>query len=313
MQKRQEKIEFNALVEGQEVKLAVRRPTLKDYDEATKIYNTAFSNAIASKAIVRARLDDFLEQQGLWDQEKQAKFTGMQEELLQSERVLAKGDRKLKLSDAKAIALKMRTLRNEMRDLISVRGELDGNTAEGQADNAKFNYLVYACLVYNDRDELYYPSYEAYLNATGQDTVSYLAAQKFANLQMGLDTGRDAQLPENKFLKQFGFIDEKMRLVNKDGHLVDEKNRLIDEFGRFVNKDGKYVDKDGNPVNEAGDYDFQFEGFVDDETGELVGVAKEPEVKSDEEALIDSRVAEDLATAEISAHEIQLAGPEIKD
>lgn len=287
MQSRQEKIEFEVLVDGQALKLAVRRPTLKDYDEATKIYNTAFSNAIASKAIVRARLDDFLEQQGLWNQEKQAKFTSMQEELLQHERVLAKGDRRLKLSDAKDIALKMKRLRNELRDLISVRGELDGNTAEGQADNAKFNYLVYACLVYNDRDELYYPSYEAYLNATGNDTVSFLAAQKFANLQMGLDTSREAQLPENKFLKQFGFIDERLRLVNKAGHLVDEQGRLVDEFGRYVNNDGKYVDKNGNPVNEAGEYDFQFEGFVDDETGELVGVAKVEEAKAETEALVE--------------------------
>lgn len=290
MQKKQEKLEFEVLVDGQALKLAVRRPTLKDYDEATKIYNTAFSNAIASKAIVRARLDDVLEQQGLWNDDKQAKFASMQDELLQNERVLAKGDRKLKLSDAKALALDMKRLRNEMRDLISVRGELDGNTAEGQADNAKFNYLVYACLVYNDRDELYYPNYEAYLNATGQDTVSYLAAQKFANLQMGLDTSREGQLPENKFLKQFGFIDEKLRLVNKQGHLVDEKGRLIDEFGRYVNPEGKYVDKDGNPVNEAGDYDFTFEGFVDDETGEVVGVAKEEPQVGDLVQIVDDQL-----------------------
>lgn len=266
------KIEFSVLVDGVETKLAVRRPTLKDYDESTKVYNSAFSNAIGSKALVRPKLDDFLKEQGLWDDKKEAEFTGMQEELLQCERVLAKGDRKLKLSDAKGIALKMRKLRNDMRELISVRGELDANTAEGQADNAKFNYLVYACLVYNDTNEPYYTSYENYLNAVGQDTVSYIAAQKFANLQMGLDTGRENSLPENKFLKQFGFIDDKLRLVNKDGHLVDEKGRLIDEHGRYINDKGKYVDKDGNPVNEAGEYDFVFEGFADDETGEVVGV-----------------------------------------
>ena len=33
----------------------------------------------------------------------------------------------------------------DMRDLISVRTSLDNHSAEGQADNARFNYLVSAC------------------------------------------------------------------------------------------------------------------------------------------------------------------------
>jgi hypothetical protein len=209
---------FNAIIDGKNREMLIRSPSLQDQKEATKVYNQTFSEALKAKAVVRAKLDDLLIEQGLWDGIKQAKFTELQAEILDGERKLAKGG--ISLSDAKDIALKMRKTREDLRELIAVKTNLDTHTAEGQADNARFNYLVSACTVYNDTKEQYFKSYEDYNNKSG-DPVAILAAQNLANMLYGLEDNYEEKLPENKFLKQYKFIDSKLRLINKEGKLVD--------------------------------------------------------------------------------------------
>jgi hypothetical protein len=131
---------FKSVIEGKDVTLCVRSPSVADQREATKSYNQTFSEALKAKAIVRAKLDDLLVDQGLWDDRKQLEFSTLQSLILEGERTLAKGG--ISLASAKEIALKMRKDRAELRDLISVKTNLDTHTAEGQADNARFNYLV---------------------------------------------------------------------------------------------------------------------------------------------------------------------------
>jgi len=267
---------FKAFVEGTEKELMVRSPSLNDQKEATKVYNQSFSEALKAKAVVRAKLDDLLVEQGLWDGVKQAKFTELQAKILDGERKLAKGG--ISLSDARDIALDMKKTREDLRELISVKTNLDTHTAEGQADNARFNYLVSACTVYSDSKQPYFKSYEDYNNKSS-DPVAILAAQNLAGMLYGLDNDYEEKLPENKFLKQYKFVDEKLRLINKEGKLVDEQGRLIDENGRFINEKGEFVDKDGNLVNTEGDYIVEFSPFLDDEGKPVIleDKKKEPE------------------------------------
>lgn len=252
---------FTSLVEGKEVEFLVRSPSLQDQREATKIYNQSFSEALKAKAVVRAKLDDLLVEQGLWDNDKQSKFTELQNQILEGERKLAKGG--IALKDAKELALQMRKTREDIRELISVKTNLDTHTAEGQADNARFNYLVSACTVYSNNKEAYFKSYEDYSNRS-VDPVAILAAQNLAGMLYGLENDYEEKLPENKFLKQYKFVDDKLRLVNKEGKLVDEKGRLIDNNGRFINETGQFVDKNGNLVDDKGDYVVEFSPFLDD-------------------------------------------------
>lgn len=253
---------FTTIIDNKTREMLIRSPSLQDQKEATKVYNQTFSEALKAKAVVRAKLDDLLIEQGLWDGIKQAKFTELQAEILEGERKLAKGG--ISLTDAKNIALKMRKTREDLRELIAVKTNLDTHTAEGQADNARFNYLVSACTVYNDTKEQYFKNYEDY-NNKASDPVAILAAQNLANMLYGLEDNYEEKLPENKFLKQYKFIDSKLRLINKEGKLVDESGRLIDENGRYINEQGQFVDKDGNLVDQAGDYIIEFTPFLDDE------------------------------------------------
>ncbi|NCV27981.1 MAG: hypothetical protein EBW69_04125, partial [Nitrosomonadales bacterium] len=175
---------FTVKIEDKDVEFLVKSPSLNDQREAQKVYNQAFTDAIKSKSVVRAKLDDLLSDQGLWDDEKQAKFTGLQRELSDGEKRLAKGG--FGLNEAKDLAVRMNAIRDEIRDLISVRTSLDNHSAEGQADNSRFNYLVSVCLVYNDTKQTYFKDMEDYLNRATEE-VALLGAQHLANMLYGLD------------------------------------------------------------------------------------------------------------------------------
>jgi len=176
------------------------------------------------------------------------------------------------------VALQMKKDRADLRDLISVKTNLDTHTAEGQADNARFNYLVSSCLVYSDTKETYFKGYQDYLSRAAEP-VSILAAQHLASMLYGLDSDYEEKLPENKFLMKYKFVNDKLRLINKDNQLIDEEGRLVDETGRFINDKGEFVDKEGNVVNEKGDYLFEFQPFLDESGKPIVESApvKEPE------------------------------------
>lgn len=270
---------FKVIIENKEVEFLVRSPSLQDQREGTKIYNQNFSEALKAKAVVRAKLDDLLVEQGLWDVEKQAKFTELQNQILEGERKLAKGG--IPLKEAKDLALHMRKTREEIRELISVKTNLDTHTAEGQADNARFNYLVSACTVYSNTKEPYFKSYEDYNNRSAADPVALIGAQNLAGMLYGLENDYEEKLPENKFLKQYKFVDTKLRLVNKEGKLIDESGKLINEGGRFINEKGQFIDKNGNLVDDKGDYVVEFSPFLDDD-GKPVVVDNESNNKTEE-------------------------------
>ena len=136
---------FKVTIDGKSVEFLVKSPSLHDQREGQKIYNQAFTDAIRSKSVVRAKLEDLLSDQGLWSPEKEAKFSELQKELLEGEKRLAKGG--FSLNEAKDLAIKMKSTRDDMRALISIKTSLDNHSAEGQADNSRFNYLVSVCII----------------------------------------------------------------------------------------------------------------------------------------------------------------------
>ena len=266
-------------INGEKKTFTVKSPSLTEQREAQKVYNTAFTDAIKSNSVVRAKMDDVLEEQGLWNKDKQNKYNTLQQELIEGEKRLAKGG--FALSEAKKLALKMRDLRLEIRDLISVRTSLDNHSAEGQADNARFNYLVSACVVYKDNDKPYFKDLADYMDRQ-DDPVALQGAQKLANMIYGLDNNFEKNLPENKFLKKYKFVNEDLRFIDKQGRTVDSEGRLVDENGRYIDDEGNFVDKDGNRVDADGEFVVDTQPFLDDEGNPVVLEEEKEETKENE-------------------------------
>ena len=215
---------FKVKLDSKEVELCVIRPNVKQRQEGQKTYNKAFRDAVESGAILRAKVNTVMRDQNLWDDNKEAQYKKLVEKINSNERKIKSGG--IKLSEAKDLALQMRKDRSELRTLTSERSSLDSNTAEGQADNAQFNYWVSACTVYSDTGKTYYASYEDYLNRD-DDPVTSPAASNLALMLYNLDPDYEKKLPENEFLKKYNFVDQDLNLVNKNGHRVDSEGRLV--------------------------------------------------------------------------------------
>jgi hypothetical protein len=272
---------FKVELDGKDVEFIIRTPSLSEQREGQKVYNQSFSDAVKAKAIVRARMDDLLEEQGLWDSSKQKRLTELQQIVLDNERALAKGG--IPLKKAKELAMEMKNTRLKIRELIADKTSLDNHSAEGQADNARFNYLVSVCLVYNETKQPYFKNLEDYLSRSNEP-VAILAAQHLANMLYGLDNDYEKNLPENKFLKKFKFVDDNLRLINDKGKLVDEEGRLVDENGRYINEAGEFIDRHGNRVDDKGEYVVEHKPFLDDDGNPIAEIQNElPETKVQEQ------------------------------
>jgi hypothetical protein len=279
---------FKVEIDGKDVEFIIRTPSLSEQREGQKVYNQSFSDAVKAKAIVRARMDDLLEEQGLWDSSKQKRLTELQQIVLDNERALAKGG--IPLKKAKELAMEMKNTRLKIRELIADKTSLDNHSAEGQADNARFNYLVSVCLVYNETKQPYFKNLEDYLSRSNEP-VAILAAQHLANMLYGLDNDYEKNLPENKFLKKFKFVDDNLRLINDKGKLVDEEGRLVDENGRYINEAGEFIDRHGNRVDDKGEYVVEHKPFLDDDGNPIAEIQNElPETKVQEQDVVKESV-----------------------
>ncbi len=256
-------------------KIRVNLPGIKESQDAQAVYNEAFFRSITSKAMLRVKLEDFMKEQGVWDEEKQLELVRVTREILIREKRLAAGG--FRKSEAREVAIEMRVLRVDLRKLNNVRSELDGHTAEGQAENERFNYLVSVCTVYNDTDEPYFKSLKDYISRSDAE-AAIIAAQKLAFMIHGLDEDFASKFPENRFLKEFGYVNDDLRLINDDGHLVNVSGDLVDDEGGLVayDKDGVVysVDGDGVKLDDTGNYDeTERKVFLDDDD-EPIGVVK---------------------------------------
>jgi hypothetical protein len=266
---------------GAEVVLVVKSPSPKNFRDAQVIYNKALRTALEGGSILRRKLNEFLTEQKVWDSDKENNYQKILKEISDHEDTIKAGG--ISLKRAKEVALELRDLRLKLRELLSERQTYDATTAEGQADNTQFNFLVSVCTFKEDGNSLMWSKLEDYDNS--REPYAADAASTLAKMIYDLDPDYDNNLVENKFLKKFKFVRDDLRLVNKDGHLIDEDGRLINENGRFVayREDGTqyFVNRDGEEVDESGEKKITVLPFLDDDGNpiveETVASASEPE------------------------------------
>ena len=98
-----------------------------------------------------------------------------------------------------------------------------------------------------------YNSLDDYLNRSDDD-VAFAAASALAQLMYSIDKNVEANLPENRFLSKFNFVNDDLSLVDLDGNRVDVKGKRIDDSGYYLNDKGERVDTDGNLIDKDGNY-----------------------------------------------------------
>ena len=276
---------------GKKVKVVVRKPTNRVSGEAQRIGAKVWTDCIRDGIMTKKELEVVMKSNGMWDKSKQESQDAIIADLRELEKKLYLGKKgsKMKLSQAKDIAFEMRKKRLELRDLLASKIELEGNTAESLAENAKFDYLVANCTFYEDGKNVY-NSVEEY-NDKSEDPIAFSAAATLAALMYSLDKDFEEKLPENQFLIKANLVNDDLALVNKDGNRVDTEGRLINDLGQYVDGDGNRVDIDGHPLDADGNYIPQL--TYTHENGKAVKLAVEPKEATVPEETQETEEAED--------------------
>lgn len=214
--------------DGTKVEIYIRKPTNGELTRAEKVRVKSWSKFKSDPDIMsKIQLNRYLEERGIWDKEKEKEKSSLEKVIADlQDKLIRPGRKKVKLSEARSTAIELRKRRVEYRDLISEKIELESNTTESLADNARFDFLVTCCTFYKDTDEKVYNSLGDYENDS-TDTA-FTAAAALGQLLYNLTDSFEASLPENEFLiKQNLANGDNLALIDFDGNYVDEDFNVI--------------------------------------------------------------------------------------
>lgn len=214
--------------DGSKVEIYVRKPTNGELTRAEKVRVKNWSKFKSDPDIMsKVQLNRYLEDRGIWDKGKEKEKADLEKVIGElQDRLTRPGKKKVKLSEARNTAIELRKKRIEYRELISEKIELESNTTESLADNARFDYLVTCCTFYKDGDEKVYNSVGDYENDS-TDTA-FTAAAALGQLLYNLTDSFEASLPENEFLLKQNLAEEKsLALIDFDGNYVDEDFNVV--------------------------------------------------------------------------------------
>lgn len=264
--------------EAQEKEFAVVRPSLQLLNEANKLRSKLFTQLFESGTMLRQQVDTHLKDRNIWNEKLQAEYDAVQSEVIEKTQRLERGG--IKLSEARDLAIEISEQRQQLVSMLVDRSDIDNLTCEGQADNERFNFLFANCLVYNDTGEKVYATVEEYVAESNSD-VAVKGASEFYYLVSGTES-LDDQLPENKFLKQYEFVDDDFRYTERGtGRLISEDGKYIDEEGYYIdyNEDGSTfrVTYDGAKVDLNASSKVEFSPFLDDDGTPVTSEEEEKE------------------------------------
>jgi hypothetical protein len=249
----------------------IKKPGPRESHKAQIVYNKAFKEALDNGGILAEKMGEYLKTQGVWDDAREAESKSLRSHIQDLLSSLNKGG--IPLSKARQIALEVAQKRKELTSLLLGRQSYDANCVEGVAQSQQFDFLVSCCVLNEDGSQVW-PNVEAYWDAAEEKWAAKLA-QEFSTFAYGLDDGYEQNLPENKFLIKYKFVDKDLNFINKDGHKVDIDGRLIDEDGRYIKYvDGQkvYVNRGGEEVDEEGNVKDGFVPFLDDDGNPIENV-----------------------------------------
>ena len=212
---------------GGTVKIVVKKPSNQVNTESQRIGAKVWTDCIRDGIMTKKELEKVMYKTGVWDKKKDVEQEEIVAEIHKLEKLLYLGKKggKMKVSEAKNIAIDMRTKRIELRDLLAERIELESMTAESLSDNAKFDYLVANCTFYEDGRNVY-NSLEDY-NHMSEDQIAFHAASNLAEMMYAVDKDFEKSGFPNKKLEDWKFSDFK-DIVDKNFEELDTKKASSD-------------------------------------------------------------------------------------
>lgn len=242
----------------EEMVFYVVHPDAQAQQNAKNAFSKAFTKALDNGAMLKDTIKGYLIKQGLWNDDKQKELESLQKSINDDVKSLKAGG--IDLEEAKNIAINVRRNREKLLVLVSRERSLDAYTAEAQGEDASFLSLVADCTV-TEKGEKIFKNVEDYMNKS-EEPYAVAAATKLSEMTLGLDPEWEQKLPENRFLLEYKFCDNDLRLINEEGKHVSVDGKLIDEFGNYIDEEGNKVNKFGDLIDENGEPIIDFKPFT---------------------------------------------------
>lgn len=240
---------------GEETKtFLAKHPSPRIEAEANMHASRVFSKLVKEKKdgndglLLRAQLDEYLRSVGLYTDEDIKVISTTTDEIKRLEAALEAGG--VKKIQGRSLAIELRRNRYELLILLAKRMEYDKNTVEHHSENARINYIISKCLCNDDGTPVFNSVEDYEFDETGLKDDLIEVIRRIGSICSSYDTEYESKLIENKFLKKFGYCDDKFNLVDASGNLVNEK-------GERINEEGNLVDEYGNVkvvVKELGEF-----------------------------------------------------------
>lgn len=243
------KVEVKGLDDnGQEKTVYIVRPDYKTLNKATIIQAATFREAAEGGLYLRDQLNEKMIERGMWDDNKQKQLDKLDAAIEENRLKLRNGGGVLKKSEGRELAILIRAQVRAKLILESARRKLDGLTADAIAENAKFDYLVSAC-VKDEEGKNVFQDVDDYKAKSTQEWAAK-AASALASMIYDYDADWEKKLPENQFLIKYKFVNEDLTLVNNEGKRVTIDGYVINDDDTYTDKDGQKFDLNGTPVIE---------------------------------------------------------------
>jgi hypothetical protein len=233
-------------------KYTVIKPNNKIRRESDAVYAKAYRQAIKDGYFLEAEVQSILSDRGYNEKESNKSKNLLLQESRKLESKLAKGEISSE-EEGRKIAFRVRDLREEYNKIDEAKNELTSQCANTIAENKRFSYFAYACVLDSEGKRVW-DSFDEF--ESDESEFAYTAASEV--LSIIYDDNRvivknmEMQKYENKWLIDHGFMDDDFYFLNKEGSRVDTDGRLIDEDFNYINTDGQRVDMLGNLIDEAG-------------------------------------------------------------
>lgn len=239
--------------EGQKFKVIKINSAMTD--EADILQGKIYADYARQGFPLDAEIENIMRERGLLEHDKslEDKATELRRKLKDLEKTLRSAeinDRAMTKDEGRDIALSIKDTRIEIGDL-GVETQSSIATAESRARNERLTFLIHACVLNDATNERYWKSYEDYKNEENNELLGECTRQVLA-VNFDKDVDYEKKNYENQWLIRMGFMNDKLKLINAEGHLISRDGQLIDEKGYYVDGDGNKLDEFGNAVDDDG-------------------------------------------------------------
>lgn len=223
------KIEFKSKDNnGDVVEFFIVKPSSTKKQEAKLYSMKMFTKCMSDPDIMtKSQLYDYMEDKHIFtkkDKEKVDKLIKERDSLVSR---LTNG-KKLKRKEARKICQDIQIKRNVILLFENKVSSYESNTVEGLTDNAYNDCLFWLCCLKED-GELFFDSIEEYKDRSEEEEYVSEALEKFVCLINGIKEDWYNDLPEAKFLRKYGMVNDKGQFINESGEVITVDGDVVEE------------------------------------------------------------------------------------